>query len=156
MAKLISTRRRNRQIERGLQAEIVMRLKMARIFHVPIPNGVYLPDLPATLLKYLSEQERHITIRIWNAMKARIINTMKAQGGMEPGAFDLVIWGSTGRAGLVELKREASTDLLGHKITPGQLNQDQRVFRDRAEEHHVPWAICRNWGEVLTFYRSLC
>lgn len=132
-------RRRNRRIERGLQAEIVLRLKAAGIFYIPIPNGVFLP--------VHTDAERIIA--------RRIIDAMKSQGEMEPGAYDLVIFGANGRGGLVELKREAGTDMLGRKVTAGQLSQAQRTFRDRARAAGIPEAVCRSWNEVYAFWTTL-
>lgn len=139
LAQPTTTRRRNRRIERGLQAEVVWKLKAADIFYIPIPNGMWLGT----------------TTPAERAIAARLVHQMKAAGGMTTGAYDLVLFGRTGRAGLVELKRPAETDLLGNRVTAGQLSKAQREFRDRARAAGVPEAVCHNWDEVLAFWKTL-
>ena len=124
-------RRRHRQIERALQQEIALRLKMAGVLFVPVPNGVWLPaHTPA---------ERELV--------KRIIHQMKQQGSLVPGAPDGIVM-RDGKAGCIEFKREAAVDVLGHKTPAGKSSDEQKEFRARAEEAGVPYAICSNWEDV--------
>jgi hypothetical protein len=135
-----SRHRHPRRIERGLQAEIVWKAKAAGIFVCPVPN-----EIP---IKGKTPEER--------AIIARIISAMVAQGIMKHGATDLIIWGDTGRAGCVEIKTEAGIDLLGVRTPAGRLNANQKLFRDEARAHGIPWAVVRNWDEFVAFYKTLC
>src|SRR5262245_49944545 len=72
------------QIERALQAELMLRLRAGAwpIIALPIPNGIWLPAR--------SEGER--------ALVARLIARMKANGMLLPGAPDLVLLWADGCA----------------------------------------------------------
>lgn len=154
-ARSTTIRRRNRKIEHGLQAEVVWKLKAAGIFYIPVPNGVYIPDLPASWMQHFSEPQQAMAKLVWQEMKGRIINAMKAQGLMDPGALDLVLVGKTGRAGLCELKIPGGVDLLGNRIQPGRLNTNQNRYIERATSASVPCAVCHSWDEVLAFWKTL-
>lgn len=120
------------QIERALQAEILLRLRAGAypIIAVPVPNGVWLPArTPA---------ER--------SLRARIIARMKADGMMLPGAPDLFLAWRNGCA-FVELKRPATRDLL-RRLPAGKPTATQCAFAERAARIGVNYALCHSWDEL--------
>ncbi len=118
------------QIERGLQTEAMLRLRMLPVVAIPIPNGVWIPSR--------TPEERNIA--------ARIIARMKSDGMLLPGAPDLVIAGPRG-AILAELKRGASRDLFT-KRPAGRQSDDQREFQKRCEALGVRYVIVHDWSEI--------
>src|SRR5262245_37695838 len=106
-------------IERPLQREVMARLHCAPLDALvfPIPNGVYLPARSA------SEK----------VLVARIIHQLKVQGGLTPGAPDLVFLGARS-CGAIELKRPATKSLFG-KHARGTLSPVQREMQQAFAEH---------------------
>lgn len=124
------------QIERSLQHEVMLQLRSAEVrgdlncVYYPIPNGVFLPGrTPA---------ER--------SMIARVIHQLKQQGGMVPGAPDLVFLAAHA-GGAIELKRPETRTLL-QKFRRGQLSPNQLEQRDRINSMGIRWAVCSTWDEV--------
>ena len=79
--------------------------------------------------------------RLWQAVRAAM--------GYQPGTPDLMILARSGRSYFIELKRAAGDpDLLGHKKARGELAPEQREWRAWAQEHGIPWAVCRTVPEV--------
>lgn len=135
------------QIERALQQECMVRLHSAavrgelRAVIYPIPNGVYMPAR--------TNVERTLT--------ARIVHQLKVQGGMTPGAPDLVCLAKHGSGG-IELKRPEQ-NLLFEKRRRGVLSPAQREQRDRFAALGINWAVCTSWEEVhdtLVDWGMLC
>lgn len=118
------------QLERSLQAEVMLRLNRYPVVAVPSANGMYLPAH--------NEHER--------ALVARIVNRMKSDGMMTPGAPDLVLLGERG-ALCVELKRPVSRDLFGRR-PKGRLSPEQKDFRDRCERVGVKYLVATSWAEI--------
>jgi|SRR5262245_14744823 len=124
------------QIERVLQQECMIRLHSAavrgelRAIYYPIPNGVFLPA----------------RTNVERTLAARIVHQLKIQGGMVPGAPDLVFLARHGSAG-IELKRPTAK-LLFETRRRGTLSKEQREQRDRFEAMGVHWAVCTSWEEV--------
>ena len=118
------------QLERSLQTEILLRLNRFPVVAVPSANGIYLPAR--------SEQEQ--------AIVARIINRMKSDGMLLPGAPDLVLLGEKGSL-CVELKRPASRDLFMRR-PKGRLSPEQKVFRDRCISVGVEYIVADCWQDV--------
>lgn len=118
------------QIERALQAEIMVRLRAWPVIALPIPNGIWIPARTAP--------ER--------AMVARIISQMKANGLLVAGAPDLVLLWFQGAA-LVELKRPASRDLLTRRQR-GRPTEAQAAIAERAAELGVRHAYVTSWDEL--------
>lgn len=117
-------------VERGLQQEVMWRLRSYPVVAVPVPNGVWIPAR--------SEHEK--------ALVARIIARMKTDGAMLPGAPDLAcIWPSGG--GFVELKRPAHRDLFGYHAA-GTASEDQLVFAQRCRKLGINHAFARSWEEL--------
>ncbi len=131
----LKPRRKNVQIEKALQAEVMIRLRTYSVVCVPIPNSTFLPARTA------AEKE----------MARRLIGQAKKAGMLSSGAGDLVVLGSWagGRrtGGFIELKRPEEITLLG-KRPAGKLSETQRTFRDRCAEAGVNWAMCSSWDEV--------
>jgi hypothetical protein len=128
----MEARRRNRQIERGLQREVVLRLKHAplRALMIGSANGIFIPA------RTPAERE----------MARRIVYQLKLDGAINPGAADLVfLWGDG--CGCIELKRPATRDLLS-KARRGELSEEQRAFRMRCFEHLIRHAVCESWADV--------
>jgi hypothetical protein len=118
------------QIERSVQTEIAWRLKAYPVVSAAIPNGLWVPAR--------NEAERILV--------ARIINRMKTDGMLTPGAGDLVLAGAKGCA-FVECKRPATRDLL--TVRPaGRLSPEQREFRDRCERAGVRYVVAHSWDDV--------
>ena len=118
------------QLERSLQSEILLRLNRYPVVAVPSANGIYLPAR--------SEAEQSIV--------ARIINRMKADGMLLPGAPDLVLLGEKGSL-CVELKRPASRDLFMRR-PKGRLSPEQKLFRDRCIAAGVAYLVADCWPDV--------
>ena len=118
------------QLERSLQAEILLRLNRYPVVAVPSANGIYLPAR--------SEQEQ--------AIVARIINRMKSDGMLLPGAPDLVLLGGRG-ALCVELKRPASRDLFMQRAK-GRLSPEQKEFQRRCVNAGVEYIVATSWDDV--------
>jgi hypothetical protein len=120
-----------RQIERALQAEVMLRLRYYPVIALPIPNSMFIPTR--------SPAEKEMT--------RRIVYQMKNSGMLVAGAPDLaVLW--RGGAGFIELKRPASTDLLGNKRAAGRPSERQVEFAERCAELHINHAYCSSWDEV--------
>ena len=135
------TRRATTQIERALQQEVMLRLSRFPVIALPIPNSMSLSGLD-------------------HRLAARIVAQMKQRGILVPGAPDLVVlwhesryvkaaddWYETTAAGLIELKRPATADLLT-KRPAGRPSEAQRAFADRAAELGINHAFCSSWDEV--------
>lgn len=118
------------QLERSLQTEILYRLNRYPVVAVPSANGMWIPAH--------NEAER--------AVVARVVNRMKTDGMLTPGAPDLVIAGEK-RAVMVELKRPASRDLLGRRPR-GRLSPEQKAFRDRCIDCGVEYLVAECWEDV--------
>jgi hypothetical protein len=118
------------QLERVLQAEILLRLNRYPVVAVPSANGLWVPAR--------SEAEQ--------ALVARIVNRMKSDGMLLPGAPDLVLLGAKG-ALCVELKRPASYDLFGRK-PKGRLSPEQKTFRERCRAAGVPYVVAHAWDDL--------
>lgn len=135
-------RRATVQIERALQQECMLRLARYPVITLPIPNSMALSGLD-------------------HRLAARIVAQMKQRGMLVPGAPDLVVlWGEAEwtalsssrflpvtRAGLIELKRPATADLLT-KRPAGRPSEAQQAFADRAAELGINHAFCTSWDEV--------
>lgn len=118
------------QLERSLQTEVMLRLNRYPVVAVPSANGMYLPAR--------DEAERVIV--------ARVVQRMKTDGMMTPGAPDLVLLGGRG-ALCVELKRPVSRDLFGRK-PKGRLSPEQKEFRDRCAAAGVRYVVAHCWADV--------
>ena len=119
------------QAERILQQEIMLRFKSWPIIALPIPNGIFIGGRSAA--------ER--------TMAARVISKMKAQGMLVPGAPDLCLFWRGG-AGLVELKRPASVDLMGVRHAAGRPSEAQRMLAHLAAELGVRHCYATSWDEL--------
>lgn len=118
------------QIERALQQEVVLKLRVWPVLALPIPNGMFIPAR--------TESER--------VLVARIINRMKSDGMLIPGAPDLVVlW--NGGGGMIELKRPAARSLLT-KTAAGRPSQSQLTMAERAAELGIKHAFCTSWDKV--------
>ncbi len=117
-------------IERSLQTDVLYRLNRYPVVAVPVPNGLYVP----------AHNERE------QAVVARIVNRMKSDGMMTPGAPDLCLLGAKG-ALCVELKRPVSRDLFGRR-PKGRLSPEQKDFRDRCERVGVRYLVAHCWEDV--------
>jgi hypothetical protein len=120
------------QLERVLQAEILLRLNRYPVVAVPSANGLWVPAR--------SEAEQ--------ALVARIVNRMKSDGMLLPGAPDLVLLGAKG-ALCVELKRPASYDLFGRKPR-GRLSPDQKAFKASCDAAGVPYLVAYGWDDIAS------
>lgn len=118
------------QLERTLQTDVMYRLNRYPVVAIPSANGMYLPAH--------NEYERTLV--------ARIINRMKSDGMLLPGAPDLVLASANGCL-CVELKRPASRDLFGRK-PKGRLSPEQKLFRERCERAGVPYLVADCWEDV--------
>ena len=118
------------QLERSLQTEILLRLNRYPVVAIPSCNGMYIPAR--------SEAEQ--------ALVARIINRMKSDGMLLPGAPDLVLLGEKGSL-CVELKRPASRDLFMRR-PKGRLSPEQKVFRERCVAAGVAYLVADDWPTV--------
>ncbi len=118
------------QIERSLQTEVLYRLNRYPVVAVPSANGMYLPAR--------DPDER--------AIVARIVNRMKTDGMLTPGAPDLVLAGAKGCL-MIELKRPVSRDLFGRR-PKGRLSPEQKDFRDRCERAGVRYVVAYDWADV--------
>ena len=118
------------QIERGLQAEVCMRLGRFPVVYAAIPNGLWIPAR--------SEQEK--------ALVARIMARMRNDGQITPGAGDLAVIGPRGGM-YVELKRPASRDLFGRRPR-GRLSEEQKLFRDRCLSAGVEYLVADCWADI--------
>lgn len=121
------------QIERALNAEIMVRLRASGlpIIALAIPNGIWIPAR--------TEPERSLV--------ARIINRMKADGMLVPGAPDMILMWRDGCAA-IELKRPASRTLLRRRAA-GKPTEAQRGFAERAAELGIHHAYCTSWEELM-------
>lgn len=118
------------QLERTLQIEIGLRLNRYPVVWCAVPNGVYIPA------RDLAERD----------IAARIVNRMKADGALTPGAPDMVIAGAKGVL-MTECKRPRTRDLL--TVRPaGRLSPEQREFRDRCERAGVRYVVAHSWDDV--------
>jgi len=120
------------ELERPLQQEVMARLRCAPLEALvfPIPNGIYLPArTPAE-----------------KTLVARIIYQLKLQGGLVPGAPDLVFLGPRS-CGAIELKRPATKTLFG-KHARGSLSPIQREMQKSFAKLGVNYAICESWNAV--------
>jgi hypothetical protein len=117
------------QAERTLLAEVLLRLRAGGypVLALATPNGLHIPAR--------TEDER--------AIKARMINRMRADGMMVAGAPDLVLLWAGGGA-FVELKRPASHDIFGHHAA-GVASPDQKEFAARCQRLGINHAFCRSW-----------
>lgn len=153
----------SQQIERALQHECWVRLKFAPLdaLVIPIPNGLWVPihDRPR------STGSGHMTGGIWQGgqqrkltpqelLVARLINRMKADGMLIPGAPDWLVASATS-CRTIEFKRPATKTLLGRapkgRLSPAQIEFNTRL--DRVGIEHVEvysWEECRGhlveWG----------
>jgi len=118
------------QLERSLQTEIVYRLNRYPVVAVPSANGIYLPAR--------NEAER--------VLVARVVNRMKTDGMMLPGAPDLVVASAKGCL-MIELKRPASRDLFMRR-PKGRLSPEQKEFRERCERVGVRYVVAYDWADV--------
>lgn len=118
------------QAERALQSEVVLRLRAWPVVTLPIPNGIWVPAR--------SEGER--------ALVVRIINRMKSDGMLVPGAPDLAIFWNGG-AGMIELKRPPAQSLLG-KSRAGVPTEAQVTMAERAAALKINHAFCQSWDDV--------
>ena len=118
------------QIERSLQTEVLYRLNRYPVVAIPVPNGLYVP----------AHNERE------EAVVARIINRMKTDGMLIPGAPDLCLLGAKG-ALCVELKRPVSRDLFMRR-PKGRLSPEQKDFRERCERVGVRYLVAYDWADV--------
>lgn len=121
------------QIERALQAEVMLRIKAAAlpVIAVPVPNSIYFPAR--------NEAERKII--------ARVVAQMKATGQLEPGAFDIACFWANGGGGMIELKRPATRDLF-RKRPAGRPSDEQIEMAERATSLGVNHAFCTSWDDV--------
>jgi VRR-NUC domain-containing protein len=120
------------QIERALQQEIMLRLRVERwpVIALPHPNAMFIPTHdPAE-----------------KALVRRIIYQMKNMGMLVTGAPDLSLHWRGGSA-LVELKRPAVADLLT-KRPAGRLSPEQTDMAKRAREVGVRFAVVHSWDEM--------
>jgi len=117
-------------LERSLQTEIMLRLNRYPVVAIPSANGMYLPAR--------DEHER--------AIVARIVNRMKTDGMLIPGAPDLCLLGAKG-ALCVELKRPVSRDLFMRR-PKGRLSPEQKEFRERCERVGVRYTVAHCWADV--------
>jgi hypothetical protein len=115
------------QYERTLQEELLWRLKRYSVLPLVTPNGIHIP--------VRSDNER--------LMRARLINRMKAEGMLLPGAPDIVLLWAKGAA-LIETKRPAYRDLWGYHPA-GTASQDQQEFARRADGLGIRHAYCSSW-----------
>jgi VRR-NUC domain-containing protein len=120
------------QLERSLQAEVLLRLGRFPVVCAAIPNGLWIPAR--------TEQEK--------ALVARIIARMRNDGQITPGAPDLFIAGARG-ALCVELKRPVSRDLFGRR-PKGRLSPDQMAFKARCESAGVPYLVAYGWDDIAS------
>lgn len=119
------------QLERSLHTEVLYRLNRYPVVAIPSANGMYLPAR--------DEHER--------AIVARIVNRMKTDGMMLPGAPDLVLL-SAKSALCVELKRPVSRDLFMRR-PKGRLSPEQKDFRDRCAAVGVRYTVAHCWEDVV-------
>jgi hypothetical protein len=118
------------QIERGRHTEILWRLNRYPVVACSVPNGLWIPAR--------TEAERTLV--------ARIINRMKSDGMLTPGAPDLVIAGTRG-ALMCELKRPPTADLFT-KRPKGRLSPEQKTFRDACAAAGVRYVVAYDWDDV--------
>jgi hypothetical protein len=116
--------------ERALQEEIIWRLKAYPVLAVPIPNGIWIPAR--------TDSEK--------AIVARIINKLKTEGFLLPGAPDLILAWSSGSA-CIELKRPAFRNLFGYHPA-GTPSENQVEFARRATALGIHHTFCRSWDEL--------
>lgn len=126
-----TTRRRNRQVERALQAEVMLRLKVLGVIAIPVPNSIFIPAR--------TPQEKDLA--------RRIVHQMKLSGMLVPGASDLMVFGPNKTSGIIELKRPAEVTLFG-RAPRGKLSADQKEFRNRCQALGVNWVECDSWLSV--------
>jgi hypothetical protein len=126
----MSARAPYHQAERSLQEELLWRLKQYPVLSLITPNGIYFPCR--------SEDERKL--------RARLINRMKADGMLVPGAADMVLLWAGGSA-LIETKRPAFRNLFGYH-SAGTPSEDQTAFAERARRLGIRHAYCSSWGEL--------
>jgi hypothetical protein len=118
------------QLEKTLQQEVLLRLRLYPVIPVVVPNSIYFPAR--------TEAERSII--------SRVVSQMKNDGMLVPGSPDLILLGE--RGGLcVELKRPASRDLFGRR-PKGRLSPEQRAFRDRCVDVGVEYLVAECWEDV--------
>ncbi len=129
-------RRRNTQVEKVLQTEVMLRLKAYPVVAIPVPNSFFIPAR--------TEAERTIA--------RRLVDQLKKTGMLVAGAVDLVVLGR-GASCCIELKRPAQRTLL-QRIPAGRLSEDQKDFRDRCFAAGVNWARCESWIEVEAVLRD--
>jgi hypothetical protein len=120
------------QAERALSQEILLRLRAGGypVIALATPNGLHIPARDAGE----------------GAVKARMINRMRADGMMQPGAPDLVLLWSGGGA-FVEVKRPAFTDVFGHHPA-GHASADQKEFAARCRRLGIHHAFIRSWDAL--------
>jgi hypothetical protein len=123
-------KRKNTQVERALQQEVMIRLRAYPVIAIPVPNSFFIPARTAA--------ER--------AVARRLVSQMKKNGVLLTGAVDLVVLGR-GASCCIELKRPAERTLL-QRTPAGRLSDDQKEFRDRCFAAGVNWARCESWAEV--------
>ena len=123
------------QLERGIQREIVLRLKVEgwQCIALPHANGMWIPYRNADELQLVR----------------RIFHQAKSMGLLITGAPDLSIHWCGGSA-LVEIKRPQANDLL-HKRPAGRLSPEQAEIRDRAEAMGVRFVVVRSWEELRRY-----
>src|SRR5262249_3044020 len=106
-----------------IQAERILRREIKLMLQLEAPNCVIVP-VPNIIPFPRSTPAQRV-------MMARVINNMKDDFELLPGAFDLVCLWDTG-SGVVELKRPASKTLLG-KRRAGAPSDDQKEFAAQCE-----------------------
>lgn len=125
------------QYERGVQREIVTRLRPMPLIAIPVPNSIPLPRV--------TEAQRKLF--------ARIVNQMKEDGQLEPGALDLsIFW--PGGGGMLEIKAPAYHDLRGRRHSAGTLSAEQRAMLGRAAALGINYGIAHSWDETVETLRA--
>lgn len=119
------------QVERALQIEVMLRLRVLGVLAVGIPNSIFFPAR--------TDAERSLI--------SRIVRRMKDDGMITPGAGDLIA-AANGVACFIELKREKTRDLLGKTQAAGRLSDPQKDFRDQCAKAGVAYRVCHTWPEV--------
>lgn len=121
------------QAERALHREIIYRLGLAGypVLPISVPNGIWIPAR--------TEGER--------AVVARIINRLKSDGMLTPGAPDLILGLRGGSMAMVELKRPKSRDLLGTHAA-GRPSEAQQQMAERAAFLGIAHAFVSSWDEL--------
>lgn len=128
---------RRLQIERSIQAEIVLRLRAWPVKATAVPNSIWLP------LPRVFKNGKWVK----NPIVGQIIGAMKRAGMLTPGACDLILQWAGGRSACVEIKRPASSDLLTERER-GRLSPDQVDYRADCERLGIPYVEITSWAEL--------